>query len=523
MKLTKAIIGLLSIPAIVVPVTTLTSCGQGWGNATPFAIGGLDASPYAKFNQTTYYDYDGENMINYLQSSYAVQSGNGFYAYSAPMKFTEGTETEPGTWNLGEVGWYTSNDGNLNPTAKDKYKDPDTDSQAVSNAQNAALASNIDFVGTIGNTIGSYLDLALQYQASQLNEDDKEMKDIGYAWGGESFTLNHGKKGGTDIEKAQNNDFIEFILALSNLIGTKAVKALFKTSQVNFTFDASDFPLPSYVGKKAGISSAFYTLINGSNITCKESEYWNNYPNKPEVKTEKTKVEGKDAEFNYRAYEYKNVPVVVNFNSLTKTYVNPRIKNKFLVNDVYSTKDQILSSIDKQWDKIMPKFADPDIRESKTKPMYISYELDGSTNVSFTQGKDTRLPETLHGNDFIALVDYVVYAYDIDGEDIKEDHPERNKAIISGVSDFFPAYFVNLYDDMFVKIKDTSSYVFSKKAVDNHNSDLLGLLNRTSKEGKKPHARDVDHKELLTFLGYLFGSSATTINTSSFFKTTQIK
>lgn len=535
MKLTKAIVASLSLPAIVVPMTTLTSCSQGWGNATPFAVGSLDASPYRIFEGYPYYDIDGIDMVSYLQSSYAVQPSGGFYAYSSPMKFDDKGKEEKGEWVLGDTGWYTSADSAFVSSVKDVYEEESkSKSEIMTNARNAALAANINFVATIGNTINSYLDLALQYQASQLNKKDNILlKDVATAWGaGEKsdlgITFDHGSnaEGTSESDRYQNNNFIEYCLALSNLVGTGIVNALFKTSQINFKFSYDDFPLPSYSNvdiekKQHYISDGFYNLIENASVTCPTGKYWQDRSSKP--LEEKVKVGDEETIYKYKRYTYENVPVIVHFNGITKTYVNPRIKNKFLVNDVYSTNEQILKGIGSQWDKIFPEFADAELHDG-TKPLYQSFDLNNEDNTGIKvslPGTVTKYDErinwsNLYGSDFVVLVNYAVDAYDEDGTDITADEaaPERNKAIISGVSNFFPSYFFALFDDMFKPIKkDSDVYVIDTKAVNRHNGALLGLLDRSTKDGQKAHASDVskEGQRLLSFLAYMFGDSSTKI------------
>ncbi|MCQ2956780.1 MAG: hypothetical protein MJ233_02870 [Mycoplasmoidaceae bacterium] len=56
-----------------------------------------------------------------------------------------------------------------------------------------------------------------------------------------------------------------------------------------------------------------------------------------------------EEEIKYTIYSYKNVPVIVNFNNIKETYVNPtKSADSFIVNDYYSSKKETLESIGNQ-------------------------------------------------------------------------------------------------------------------------------------------------------------------------------
>lgn len=513
MKLTKVIVASLTIPSVVVPLTTLTSCSQGWGHATPMAIGSLGNGPYSGFEQT-YLDRDGNDMVGYLQDSYAVQkSSNAYYGYSAPMKFVQSEEEEtPGEWKLGEVGWYTSTDSNLNPYAKDKVKDDETDSYTRTNARNAALSQNIDFVSSIGLTISSYIDMALSYSVSQVRENyNKCDLDIKTAWGGEEF--NHGIKGGSTQE--QNNKFYEFMFALANNLETTNGKniAMLQTSNTNFNFVT--MPLPSYqfTEGKRDLSDSFKKMLeNKINWSGENKEYWTK---KSKVLEEKNPKD-EDKPFKYISYTYESVPIIIHTSSYTKSFVNvSRKSNSFLINDYYATDSQVTNTVGDQWKsgKRRPGLqAFTDIKDEDATPNYKEYVME--SNGSPIGGcQDARLSDaSIQSNDFIALVNYTVNLYDED-EGITEPHSERNSAIVNRLDYMFPAYFLELFSsDIYKDIKEGGPKIFDKKKIDKHNKDLMGILDRSSKEGQKAHARDLSNesKQLLQFLQKMFGKNTST-------------
>lgn len=515
MKLTKVIVASLTVPSVVVPLTTLTSCSQGWGHATPMAIGSLGNGPYSKLSGE-YLDRDGDVMAGqtgYLQQSYAIQkSSNAYYGYSSPMKFVQSEEEKtPGEWKLGEVGWYTSTDNNLNPYAKDKVEDPETKYTRTS-ARNAALSQNIDFVSSIGLTISSYVDMALSYSVSQVQKSYNECEDdIQAAWGG---GINHGKKGGTSsAEIEQNNQFYEFMFALANNLETTDGKniAMLQTSNTNFGFGT--MPIPSYKFEstdRKDLSDNFKATLEGADWTNKSY-----FTKKSDIREEKNPDPDKDP-FKYISYTYESVPIIIHTVDYKKTFVNVSKKaNSFLINDYYSTDSEVTKTVGNQWKsgKRRPGLqAFTDIKDEDAKPKYKEYVMTSNTDQTPITCQDDRLPSgQIHRNDFIALVNYTVNLYD-QTEGIEEGHPDRNSAIINRLDYMFPAYFLELYEDIYKDVKEDGPKIFDKKKIDKHNKDLMKLLERSSKDGKKAHAKDVseDGKKLLQFLQKMFGTNTST-------------
>lgn len=519
MKLTKVLLGSsLAISAVAIPTATLTSCSQGWGKLTPFSIGSslLDKDdPYTNFRTgaLSYIDADGGNYLHYLQSNYSVDSSKTSYAYSSPYKFEDKSKTaKDDTWVPGSSGWYTSSDSALVSTAADKYEDGGKKkSRTVSCARNATLSSNTDFIGTIGQTVSNYINAAVQYQASQISSKSDE--NIKIAWGsqakGQKFTINHGTK--DSKVDSQNSKFFEYLFALSNLNADKESKALLRTTGVAFNF--VNFPLPSYTfdeeGKtRTGISDEFKVLLDGS------SENWT-----PKYYSTKSKTLKDSDENEYVTYTYESVPVVLNVRSLTQTFVNPSKGNSsFKVADYYSSNEQITKGVGNSWKNTFKDFTGIDKENSV--PHYKSYKLNvAEQNVSLTKvstAGDTRI-SGLKGNQFVALVNYAVNIY--------SSKPEKNTASISSLGNLFPAYILNLYTDVYKEANsDTKVKIIDSKKINKISKKYLELVQRTAGQGLIAQASKLndESKDLLSFLGYMFGSETEgqiDLNTSNFIET----
>lgn len=503
MKLSKVLLGsAFAVSTVAIPVTTLTSCGTTWGVLTPFSIGGttVNDGPFSEFTDD-FKDADNASILPYLQSNYSVDVKNGTnYAYATPMKWND----EAKEWNTpGSSGWYTSTDEAFASTHS--YDDGDK-TVTKTCAQNATLSANTDFVTTIGSTIKTYLEAALNYQGSQAKIVKKDGKDIGddsnmkIAWGSEatnSFTLNHGTL--MDKTNEQNAQFFEYVFANANMNSSGASKATFRTMSVAFQFE--DMFLPTYdftVGQRR-LSEDFEGLIAGD-----DGQYW----------SEETEVDDPDIEgLKFKRQIYKSVPVIVRVTGIKQTYLNAsNKKGSFLVSDYYSSSKDVSDSIKDSWKKTLPAFTNQD--KDQAVPHYKSYEITTTSGAKITP-KDERVGQ-VQGRDFIALVDYVVNDY------TGTDHPEKTTAQISKLANFFPAYLLDLYpNDMYTTAagEGTETIIDSSK-VDEKTSELLQLLNRTSKEGMKAEAKDLNQesKNLLSFLGYMFAGTDKTINTTQVFK-----
>lgn len=548
MKLVKSLlITSCALPAVVVPMTTMTSCSQSWGSARPLSIGSTLASdgPYRYFT-TPIYDVDGKNMLSYLQSNYSVQPNGYNLAYTLPMKFVDSEEeTQRGTWEFGSSGWYKSGDSALISYATDKWKEGEEEKrETVTNARNAALSSNIDFISSIGSGIKNFIELALQYTTTQLNKDNLEQTklDLTAAWGGDKFSINYGSK-----PSDQNRQFFEFIFALSNLVGADVAKALMKSSSINFSFyppgasgSNKNMPLPSYKldnnGNVTDFSDDFKMLLENNAENTFDPAVADYYTSKSAVEPEEN-PDDKDNPFHYIVYTYDYVPVHVALDDLTSTYINPtntdengKSIDSFLVSDYYSSKNQITSTIGNSWKNSLPSFTDCAVDEAI--PTKQSFTLKGQSHPATLPGThDSRL-SWLFKNGFIILLSYGVKVYVKEtskgsGEWVLDpDNQKKNRASMNKIQNLFPSFFADdgMYGDSLYKTYKASEesdqvYVFDNEKINEKVQALINLLNRTSADGRKIHASEVspEGKKLLRFLGYLFsGDEKSTIDTNVF-------
>ncbi len=517
MKLTKVLLGSsLAIPAVAIPLSTLTSCSQNWGSLTPFTIGGLgEANPYSNIDDC--YDANGELMNDYLQSHYSVQvGGNTNYAYSHPEMFKDESETEKekSGWVLGTPGWYTSSDSVFVPSAVDKYKEGGEEkTEVVTSARNSALASNVDFIAAIGTTINNYINYALQYQASQIKVDDDKPgseEDLQIAWGSQSknkFVLKHGTAQ-KDIE-AQNSIFFEYLFALSNLNGPDKVSAMLRTSQCNFYFNSFGMPLPSYKwneDKRLDLSDGFNAVLEGVDYyTTPQRKYYS-------VKSETVKED----EDEYVTYTYESVPILVRLFDIKQTYVNPNMgTSSFLVNDYYSDAKQISDAVGDQWKDKMSVLTSLDKKDCI--PHYKSFDL-LTSGIAIQPVTDLRLErQSIRGglptNSFVVLVNYTV----------KEctTNSSKTTATINSLSNIFPTFYLDIFEpkDLYKDNGPNDDHkdlkVFDTNKINNISNRFLELLQRSAGQGLVPRASDLnqDSKNLLGFLGYIFGDAANEIDT----------
>lgn len=487
MKLAKVLLTGLAIPSVALPLTTLASCGTSWGNKTPFMIGSILDGPYSwLMDDATFYDKDG-NDIDYLQNQYAIQpktSSN--FAYSIPFKF----DSAQNKWTqTGEAGWYASGNEAFAMTATG------SDGKEVKSVANATLSPNVDFVSSIGASVTSFVNYALQYQAQQIKKDDDTNLNI--AWGGgekakTKFTLKHGTK-----ESDQNKQFIEYIFASSNLNGKEKSKAQLKTANVHFHFD--EMPIPTYNNDETkSISQQFIDLIeNASDL------------NDPQYATSDVEQEEKegDVTYKYKVYTYDAVPVKLHLDGISDAYLNPTIKDdSFLVNDFYSSTSEIKESIGNQWKETMPDFTS--YSKDECVPHYQTFNI-ATQEVAVNPGTeniDARIG-SVNGRDFIALVGYSVR--------ICAEHPEKNSATISGLQNLFPAYFLNVYGETIFKKNAKDKWVINQDELNKGINKWLELVKRTGGSGYETDLTKLDeeHQSLLTFLGYMFGSDNKDVNT----------
>lgn len=518
MKLSKTLLSTIVLtPALIAPATSLSSCScsNTWAHYTPLAMGSANKSshdnPYYNFITdltSTYLDADGKDMIDYLQSNYLVKrASSSNYAYSQPMEFVD-DESKEDDWTLGTSGWYQSSSDAFKSQVTDKHGDK---KDVKTNARNANLASNVDFVSTIGSTISNYFLFALQYQAQQINakEPTKE-ENLNIAWGSkEGFVLDHGSDRGE--AEGTLRQFFEYIFATSNVNGKKKTNAQFNSSVVSFNFQKDFFPLPTYTfdgdGKRTGLDARFVKLLEGADGTLAEPKYY----------SKKTDLKEDDDGNKYNILTYENVPIVINVNGLQQTYTNPSKKdNSFLVNDYYSSDEDITKAVGNSWQENLPKFTG--IKKEQAVPYYNTYNLKtiGGLVLDDLGTTDARLTD-LKGNQFVALINYAVNYY--------PEKQELTTATISGLSNLFPAYFLELNKDVYKEAnKDTKVSIIDSGKINKVADKYLGIVKRTSKEGTKPHASDLseESQKLISFLGFMFANEGT-INTSEILQAIRMK
>lgn len=511
MRLAKTLLGTaFAIPSVVVPLTTLSSCGQNWGVLTPFTIGSSEkgySEPYWLLENDDYYDFDERNMSDYLQSNYTVDQKNSTaYAYSQPLQYKDDPEVKQGQegWVPGSSGWYQANDPDFVTTAVDKYiEEGQEKSDNVTNAQNSALSYNVTLISSIASTINSYITNALSYQSSQIsvNDLDKET-NLKTAWGSQSdkhFALNHGIKGSGSDE--QNNQFYEYNFALANANAGGATKAMLRTSSVHFVFDK--MPFPSYeFDETRRISDAFIKTIEGEGAGLLDLKYYTNTQDFDEGEEGKGKI-----------YFYDSVPIHARFDAIRQIYLDPSNKSgSFLVSDYYSGKDDVLKAVGNSWKKNMPEFTSR--KSDECVPHYKSFVLEGQTNksIQLSDNVDSRLGN-IHGNDFIVLLSYQVKVYE-------GDVRSKDTASLTGIQNIFPAYFLDLFNQdnkLFKKCRDDAdSYIINQEEINKLTVLFRQLFERTAGQGLLPIEKiNSTSKNLLAFLGYAFcdlGSESVSTN-----------
>lgn len=509
MKLTKLLIGsTVALPATIVPLSTMTSCAQSWGSLSAFSIGGATTSE-GPYTDVTGYDYDGVPFANYLQSNYSInQASNTAYAYSSPMKWQKGEEGQKGQWVPGESGWYSAGSSIFNSRAT--WKDADKKVHEDINARNGNLSNNVSFVNTIGLTINNFLVNALHYQSSQISINEKQTKEsVKVAWGEQAEGVH---RFSLDFDDGLQ-DFFESGYANANLNGSGRASAMLRTSNVSFYFDEAN-PLPSYsfttpIGPdtRSGFSPKFLALLGESSTTydVDNLKYYSSKSKEPVSKGE---------EDEHYVFQYNNVPIKVKVRSLTQSYLNPQKSGSFLVNDYYSSDGQILSTIGNQWKATMPEITG--CSEAEAIPHFKTFKWSTNTNpvsVSVpTEHADTRLAG-IEGNDFIVLINYTLSVYTQDGHKYKDD-----KAAISGISNIFPASWLDIFNDRedWYKetYKDSGLYTINSGTVSNIAEHFKQILSRSN--GKMAKDLNQTDKNYLTFLGYIFADSGRRLSTPVF-------
>lgn len=599
----------IAVPAISSPAL-LSSCSTVWGYNNPIQFGSTMAdgedNPYVNFQGQTFYDNNGNNIVNYLQSNYSIDARTStYYGYSSPVtkwlydkdsteaKAAESQVMPVEKWEHNNLGWKTSSSTEFSTNASftgtlknDKYV-------TVVNNENSIQAANIAFSGNIASAIAAYFSGALKYQASQINKSDDTALNI--AWGNGAkfdaapiYTFDKGQKIDSPSTQQEiyknlvNKIYYEYVFSQANAhVSHKNHGAFLRGTSANFAYDK--FPIPSYNynGKtKVDISEATKKLLMGDNATadtkfCQAGLTGSTVPAYFSAKsdgdltitigdkTDKTPV---NAKLKYTDYTFTNVPLIVTATNYTQRWINPTKNNSFHVKDFYIEDVSTVRSAVGKFQNIgnfSNHKGDVNIKEYKfdTTPNVGNTKLQakvlGSDISSTVKNKvDTRIVpasgDKIDGNKFIVLTTYVVREYDNDSFLYQKDQGgslvpteyltnliktwqsvdghstwgetevvawlrQRNLVSLSSSTNIFPAYFMNIYNDLFkqayVNAKDQTivehGYILDADKVAKHTNALLGIYNRTTTEGYKPSATDLtdDSKNLLSFLTFMFGSN----------------
>lgn len=484
MKLKKKslfLFGLVLPLALNPSVFYLTSCAKNWANPTPLIIGsafaGDKTDPYYHFRQQKLYTHDGKDMIheNYFSSLY-VQTDKRISSYTLPNSKNESDEV---TWNTFDKS---------SPIFKEinelEIKDKKT-----------AILANTNIVSEIANQVKTLIDGGFSYQNTTVND----WKKTSNAWGGKlEFTASNKQN---EIDLAKKN-YYELAMANSNCHSTGKTNTFFKTTQMNFNFAKDFFPFPTYdfVDKKNnGFSSSFKQILEGNNIAYKLLSnkgydcHWN------QKVIPKKNVEGKQEKKTIFIYDC--VPILIEPQSLIKSYVNP-MKNNDDFSFPYYQNDikQINNAIGDTWKTIMKGKVNENIyaKNKQYLPTYKSFELkidEKQKPLKISHPfKDTRLPKEINGNNFIALFKYKIVEY--------ENEPEKNIVSLS-LQTIFPTYFLEIChdNDLFIKASEKhneSGYIININKILEMKEKLLNIYS---------HKITNYDKKYLQFLNYLFSDN----------------
>lgn len=596
MRLNKFLLTSAVIVPSLAPSLTLTSCSQTWGYLNPISFGSIDKGnandPYQAFRSQTnvYFDANGQDITKYLQSNFIIdQAKSSVYAYTSPVtKWYETKDDVSGDeepkvlpvsdWQRLNDGWKTSSDGiSTSVTLDDPNPDkPDGVKKTYTNNENFNLVSNINFTSTIASTIANYLTYGLQYQASQINVNDKEQKkDLNAAWGRESSLLNLDKEAAWidtgDFDSPQNRNFYEYIFASANSHSTGKTNSFLRPISANFNFESNYFPFPTYdvttpaaddIDARVNVSAKTKKLLmNDDKIKfCQAGigentlAYYTDIKDQPysipyKTVTAEGETKWETYELTVKQYLFSSVPIVVDATNLSAKWVDPTKNDSFVPSDYFINDREIVNkAIGNSWEKIS-EFTSGD---SKSTFQKFNFDLtkSGTNHRKFTvhpepveRGTDPRIDDTMNGNSFVVLVSYVVNEFDSDKtmtkikadfedkgltrpDELKEPNLAKLNAVsINSIESIFPAYLLSINDDNLFKLahKDIVEdditikfgYIIDSSVVNKYNNKLLNLLKRTSQEGMKPHASDLNQesKDLLAFLGFMFASAVTTLST----------
>jgi len=360
--------------------------------------------------------------------------------------------------------------------------------------------------------------------------------------------------------------------------------AFLRTTSANYSFDPGFFPIPSYAfvdGVRVDISEATKKLLMGSNATIDTKfcdagiEGATTLPAYFTSKTDGTqeitigdkageaKATPVNVKLSYTDYTFENVPVVVTAKDITQRWINPTKNDSIQVKDYYiNDKDTIDNQVGKLTNMEKYTYHDGDIKVKE----YV-FDTTAPAGANKLQAKvvgtkfddvyrvDKRLVananDKIDGNKFIVLVTYTIREFNndkflykadktatdyltklIDTWNTVEGHGswgqaeveawlrQKNLASLSSSVNIFPAYFLNIYDNLFKKAYNNSKdetikefgYIIDANKIATHTDALLGIFNRSTTEGYKAKASDLskDSQNLLAFLTYMFGHTSST-------------
>lgn len=554
----KMIVGLCSLAVITLPLISLTSCASTWSIPTPIACGSVSPGqlndPYLNLRTPSLnYDRNGVDIASYLPSNYMFDPSNGyFYANCAPVKDwetknkwindpndstkkilveTDIIDSKKTTYD--PMSWYkmptVKNDETLKYSKTVDVKNPDTEKNqdiTIHSYQNWSTIYSMNVVNVIAQSIAHLITQPLIYTGSLIASNDFDM-----AWTGkQGATFEHGVKGGSLEKQLQNNNFYEFLYALSNSSSVGKNNSLFKNVSSNFNFITSPF-----VTFKEITVDEF--ILNGPTLT----EEWTKIFGMNEYATAVTSKDGKKI-----TYTYENVPLVIEPTNLLFTYVDTESHSSYFPNDYYQTNIEDIN-INNAW-STMSNYTDvkdpkptnlkyeislnqpnrqmlqvPAQKEPELEPKFKydrRLELTNKKSVNITNN-----PINLEANRFIMPMSFTKTDFlDKDGEVIK------TKTIYENLSSnnlmIYPAYFLNL-PDVFKQVPESKNdkgevisgygngYILDGKKLAEYEDTMLKTIS-SGTQYKTPSKISSNNEWILNYIPYLFSDSAKKIDTNNF-------